>query len=295
MPCYQPKDARLVLSNAKHDLGKHPPERLNCGRCHGCKREKARQWTIRLRHEHALHEKAEAITLTYNDNHLPDGNQLVKKHFQTFLKRLRFQSGSSFRYFMCGEYGETSTKRPHYHCVFFGLDFADRYEWMHTGKSIQYRSPFLETLWRHGFATTGEVDRNTLSYISGYVQKKIYGAEFQAEYFDRVVPSTGEITQEARLPPYSQMSLRPGIARDWIEKYHREVYPSDFIVLDGHRFKPPGYYDRWLSEHDPELWDQVRSTRAEASAERPKESLKRLRQKGQAVQSKQARFEERTL
>lgn len=39
------------------------------------------------------------------------------------------------------------------------------------------------------------------------------------------------------------MSLKPGIARGWFDKYWRDVYPHDRVVVRGKESKPPRYYD----------------------------------------------------
>ena len=62
------------------------------------------------------------VTLTYADDQLPDGNSLCPEDVTKFLKRLRKRIDPvKIRYFLCGEYGEGSTSRPHYHLILFGL------------------------------------------------------------------------------------------------------------------------------------------------------------------------------
>ena len=59
------------------------------------------------------------ITLTYNNENLPPGDELCKRDLQLFIKRLR-KVNPGIRYFAIGEYGEEG-KRPHYHAVIFNL------------------------------------------------------------------------------------------------------------------------------------------------------------------------------
>lgn len=40
------------------------------------------------------------------------------------------------------------------------------------------------------------------------------------------------------------MSLKPGIAKDFLLKFHSDIYPNDFVVLRGKQMRPPKYYDR---------------------------------------------------
>lgn len=92
MPCYHPIDAwhsakgvSFVPTIDAKDI------RLPCGRCIGCRLERSRQWALRLTHEKRFHAESAFITLTYDENHLPEGGSLDLKHFQNFMKRLRFE------------------------------------------------------------------------------------------------------------------------------------------------------------------------------------------------------------
>ena len=66
-------------------------------------------------HEASMHMFNSFVTLTYDDDHLPEYNSLNYKHFQDFMKRLR-KSHNGVRFYMCGEYGEDFS-RPHYHAL----------------------------------------------------------------------------------------------------------------------------------------------------------------------------------
>ncbi|UDN67885.1 replication initiator protein [robinz microvirus RP_171] len=59
------------------------------------------------------------FTLTYDNEHLPSGEELSKRDIQLFIKRLR-KRNQGIRYFAIGEYG-TEFGRPHYHAVIFNL------------------------------------------------------------------------------------------------------------------------------------------------------------------------------
>ena len=55
------------------------------------------------------------ITLTYDDQNLPNDNQLYYADVSDFLKRLRRRHKENLRFFVSGEYGQKGTQRPHYH------------------------------------------------------------------------------------------------------------------------------------------------------------------------------------
>lgn len=285
----------------------NPPEYVNCGKCHGCKREKARQWTIRMRHEALDYDddQVEAITLTYADSHLPEASSLRYEDVQRWLEKMRYRFGP-FRYFLCGEYGETRTKRPHYHVITYGLRVPDRYPWLRASRSVQCRSDTLEATWDKGFILCDETgaDRHAIAYAAGYVNKKVYGEDFTAEYDMWVDERTGEILQEPRVPPFTRMSLRPGIGGNYIARHWREVYATDTVALDGREYKPPFYYDKWMAtDHDSKcgsycpdhmaVWHDITRKRWEEREGITHDSAKRRRQKGEAVKLRKAQFEQR--
>lgn len=189
-------------------------------------------------HEAQLHDKNTFITLTYADNNLPPGNSLHHRDWQLFAKRLRKTLGH-FRYYMCGEYGETFT-RPHYHACLFGIDFPDKQQIRRLDSGCKlYESKILTDLWQKGFASLGSVTFESAAYVARYVTKKITGqpAHQHYTYIDR----HGEIHQ--RKPEYGQMSRRPGLAAAWLDQYVNDIYPADRIRTRNHPHKPPRYYD----------------------------------------------------
>lgn len=179
-----------------------------------------------------MHELNVFITLTYSDEFLPPDGSLVKRHFQTFMKRLRKLHGHrKVRYFHCGEYGD-QTNRPHYHAILFGIDFADKR--LHS-KNAQgnplYVSDTLDKLWGLGNCWLGAVTFESAAYVARYCLKKVNGDLAESHY-------------EGREPEYATMSRRPGIGAGWYEAFKDDVYPSDFVVLRGHKVSPPKYYDK---------------------------------------------------
>lgn len=60
-----------------------------CGQCGGCRLERARQWAIRCMHEAKFHQVNSFITLTYDDEHLPEDGSLKLRDWQQFADKLR--------------------------------------------------------------------------------------------------------------------------------------------------------------------------------------------------------------
>lgn len=129
------------------------------------------------------HAKCAFVTLTYNEENLPNGETLKPKDLQDFLKRLRKAlDPQRIRYFGCGEYGEISN-RPHYHLAIFGVGPED--------------AESIDQAWGRGYSLTGDLTHDSAQYIAGYVAKKMTSPDD---------PRLG-----GRYPEFARMSLKPGI------------------------------------------------------------------------------------
>lgn len=234
-----------VVFDSKRGYGDRPLE-LPCGQCVDCRVEKSRQWALRCVHESQLHERNCFITLTYGPDTVPRDGGLVVKDWQDFAKRLRKAMGP-FRFFHCGEYGDTN-KRPHYHAVVFGIDFSeDRVLLKDTAAGRLYMSPLLERTWGKGHCSVGDLTYESAAYVARYCVGKVTGEKAEREY-SRVDCDTGECWQVR--PPYTTMSRRPGIGARWFERFASDVFPSDEVVHKGRRFRPPRFYLEKLSERE---------------------------------------------
>lgn len=245
------------------------PFTVACGQCIGCRLERSRQWSVRLVNEAQLHELKCFVTLTYDDEHLPEGQTLVKQHFQHFMMRLRKHHatnnpGAKIRYFHCGEYGET-TNRPHYHAILFGVDFTDKKPHSKNAQGDQlYISELLTKIWGFGNTLIGSVTPETCAYTARYLLKKVTGKN-SADHYRYVLPSTGEIIQ--RQPEYITMSLKPGIGSEWYAKFKSDVFPSDTVVQKGKAQLPPRYYTRKLETEDPETHKKIQLQRSKRAVQ----------------------------
>lgn len=225
------------------------PVPIPCGQCIGCRLERSRQWAVRLMHEASMHDANCFVTLTYDEEHVPDDGSLVKGDFQRFMKRLRRSvEPRKVRFFHCGEYGEVS-RRPHYHALLFGFDFPDKRGWSVRNGLPVWRSADLERLWPLGLSELGSITFESAAYVARYVVKKVTGRAAESWYGGR----------EAE---YATMSRRPGIGRAWLEKYKCEVYPADGVVMRGRLMKPPRAYDVVMKEESPAVMAGVAESRA---------------------------------
>lgn len=242
MACYHPMTAWRAPPGVETDHGRvisFKPVKgfmeinLPCGQCIGCRLERSRQWALRCVHEASLHEDNCFITLTYDDNHLPENGSLNLEDMQKFLKRLRERVAPlKLRFFQCGEYGSLLS-RPHHHACIFGYDFPDKELFFRSSQGINvYRSPFLESLWPFGYSSIGDLTFESAAYTARYILKKITGDDADTYY-------------QGRKPEYVTMSRRPGIAADWAKKYFNDIYPKDFVTIKGGlKCRPAKFYDR---------------------------------------------------
>ena len=245
MSCYKPVAAfrsREPNSEGKYPVFWHRPTvdykcvQIPCGKCDGCKLDKARDWAMRCVHEASLYDDNCFITLTFDDKYLRADKSLHKPDFQKFMKRLRKRVGK-VRFYHCGEYGD-KLERPHHHACLFGYNFPDKVLWTIRDNVKLYRSEILSELWPFGYSTIGDVTFESAAYVARYCMKKINGDKADAYYAGRV-------------PEYTTMSRRPGIGLDWLKKFHADVYPDDKVVVRGDVLcKPPKYYDDKYSEID---------------------------------------------
>ena len=139
---------------------------IPCGKCDSCIEQRTKSWAIRCVLEASQYENNCFLTLTYNSKCLPKGG-LCKKDVQSFIKRLRNKYGSGIRYFGCGEYGE-HYDRPHYHAILFNFwptDAEPVYRDVVTD-CVYYKSKELQSLWKFGFVSIGDVSYNSCAYVA---------------------------------------------------------------------------------------------------------------------------------
>lgn len=162
---------------------------VGCGQCIPCRINRRRVWASRQVLESRCHDANTFLTLTYDEENMPEDGSLDPLHLRYFFDRLRKRLGySSFRYLAVGEYGD-QTWRPHYHVNLFGIgpELAEVYQ---------------ET-WARGFTYAGDFNWNTATYVSGYVVKKM------------TKPDDWRL--DGRYPEFARMSRDPGLGAPAID------------------------------------------------------------------------------
>lgn len=244
MVCYHPvtgyrSPSGQIVASRKAGYSDREVTRA-CGGCVGCRLEYSRRWAVRIAHEASLYDSNVFLTLTYRDEDLPENASLRVRDWQLFMKRLKKRSGGrSIRFFHCGEYGET-THRPHYHAILFNYDFNDRkfLKQTETGHTID-TSADLDEIWKLGDCYIGSVTFESAAYCARYVMKKLTGQR-KSEY-------------GSREPEYATQSRNPGVGKPWLEKWKTDVFPNDFVVINGQKQRVPAYYDDMVSSQEAKL------------------------------------------
>lgn len=206
----------------------HPQSAFGCGQCLPCRLNKRREWTHRIVLEQKAHQDNAFITLTYDDENLPDGATLVPEHVKDWLKRLRRRVyPHRLRYFYVGEYGDKS-ERPHYHVALFGYPHCIKSRNL-PKCAPQCNCVICETIsstWQMGRVDVGTLTRDSAQYIAAYTVKKMTN------------PNNEKVKQwlNGRHPEFARMSLKPGIgalAIDSLAEALETEHGCDFLHESG--------------------------------------------------------------
>lgn len=236
-----------------------PGQEFGCGQCLPCRINRRRVWTARLVLEGLSYGSSSAfLTLTYRNEFLPVGGNLVPGDLEEFRYKLRYVIGP-FRYYFVGEYGE-KRKRPHYHCLIFGWFPTDCY----VDEFRRLRSRCIDSVWSKGVHDVGELTSDSAGYCAGYVVKK---------WTKKEVSSLA-----GRVPEFGRMSRKPGLGVPglspivaWLYSAEGAAYvqrthdvPSS-VRIGGKIFPLGRYLVAWLRrELGIESQDSLRSLRSEA-------------------------------
>lgn len=211
-----------------------------CGNCLGCRIDKLILWQGRCTSEY-IKSRSAFVTLTYDDNHLFYKDNAVfpsldKKAFTSFVdglrhyvKRIGVPDGCSkdFKYLGVGEYGD-SFNRPHYHVLFFGLDFHDC-------------SKYFSKVWQNGFVKTLPLLSGGVRYVLDYMFKNLSG-DLAIENYD----------SKGLERPFFSVSSKFGY--DYFFAHRDEICKYGYIFSGSRRIPVPVYYkNMFMSFSDSEV------------------------------------------
>lgn len=207
-----------------------------CGKCPACIKRRVRGWMFRLRKEQEVSISSSFITLTYDDEHLPYSDnglmtldsrehqlfmKKLRKHLNTYRLKYRLNKDIVLKYYAVGEYGD-NTYRPHFHYILFNL--PDK---LITDESI------IESIWGKGRVQVAVCNDETIAYVTGYVNKKIYAEK-----------KVGIDSLDDREQERSFMSK--GLGKNFLTKritaYYQKLLSPYMIEEDGLKTSMPRYY-----------------------------------------------------
>ena len=213
---------------------------VGCGRCFECRRQKRREWQVRLSEDIKKNNNALFVTFSFSEKSLDELEKLIKwdKSYyircneiatlavRRFLERWRKKFKKSVRHWLVTELGQRNTERVHIH----GLLFTDE-----SKETIEER-------WSYGNVWVGEyVNERTINYIVKYLSKS-------DGIHKNYVP---------------KMFVTPGIGSGYIDSVNakRNVFLDDktnetYVNRKGFKFGLPVYYRNKLYNDDEreKLW-----------------------------------------
>lgn len=143
--------------------GRFPPRvEVPCGKCSLCLSRRRSEWAFRCMVETQQADSAYFITLTYNEDNVPE--ICDKKEIQKFFKRFRKRLGSSnIRYLLVPDYGG-KFGRPHYHFLLWNYPHSRERLITDLKKSWTFCEDYM---FDYG-DTVGDVEEASINYVCGY-------------------------------------------------------------------------------------------------------------------------------
>lgn len=251
------KELEMIILN--QGLKNYNYEIIPCGKCIGCRLDYSRTWANRGYLESKMWQNNYFVTITYNEENLPENKSLVPEHLTNFIKKLRRNGDyngwqhTGIRYIAAGEYGD-KLERPHYHLILFNCNLPTEsfYEPHIIKKETFWRNNIIEECWKYGYSSVSNVSWNNIAYVARYITKKQYGEKSKEHYGDRQ-------------PEFFRASRKPGIGMTWLEEHMEEVYATDEIIVQNRKGsikqKPPRAFDKKLKEINEKEYEKIRAKR----------------------------------
>lgn len=219
----QCKDERLLIVPFK------------CGKCYNCRKQKAREWRIRLSEE-LRSNYAYFVTVTFEAKYIKElelktglklkGNEntIAKKALRLFLERVRKDTGKSMKHWFVTELGDDND-RIHLHGIIFG----------------QKSAALLRKHWKYGITFVGSyVSERSINYITKYMLK----VDTKHPYYTQIVLASKGIGS----------SYFNRDANAWQKRHVKEICVPTYKFRNGTQVAMPKYYkDKVFTEKEREI------------------------------------------
>lgn len=206
-----------------------------CGCCIECRKEKQREWRVRLEEEIRSNfgyfttltispENIKEIELITGLKWKENPNEIATKALRLFLERVRKDTGKSIRHWCVTELGEKND-RIHLHGIFFGQKAAE----------------LIRKHWKYGFV-----------FIGGYCNSR--SINYMTKYMLKV---------DIKHPKFKQIVLAsPGIGAGymdrldylWQKQNYKNINVATYTLRNGTKMAMPKYYkNKIFTEEEREV------------------------------------------
>lgn len=264
---------------------------IGCGKCIECKKQKAREWQVRLLEDVRHNKNGKFITLTFSNESIKEINEIITKKIgyqlkgyeldneiatiaiRRFLERWRKENKKSLRHWLITELGHQGTENIHMHGIIW------------TDKDVRE----IAKKWKYGYVWVGEknngkiknyVNEKTVNYITKYVSKM----DFQhKEYNPKILTSAGIGRGYMERTDWERNKYKEGETKETYKtrtghEITMPIYLRNKIYTDEEKEK------LWIEKLDKEVrWVTGRKIDVSKGDEEYWEAIKEARQKNERM------------
>lgn len=208
-----------------------------CGCCIECRKEKQREWRVRLEEElrsnfgyfttltispEGIKEIEEKSSLKWEEN----PNEIATKGLRLFLERVRKETGKSIKHWCVTELGEKKD-RIHLHGIFFGQKSAE----------------LIRKHWKYGFVFIGGYcNSRSINYMTKYMLK----VDIKHPLFKQIVLASAGIGA----------GYMDRLDYLWQKQNYKNINVATYTFRNGTKMAMPKYYkDKIFTEKEREkMW-----------------------------------------
>lgn len=214
---------------------------VGCGQCMECKKQKAREWQVRLQEDIRHYKNGKFITLTFSNESITElskervlkdlesyelDNGIAKLATRRFLERWRKKYKKSVRHWLVTELGHQGTENIHLHGIIWTDETKDE----------------IEKHWQYGMIWAGTfVNEKTINYIIKYIHK----TDEQHKYYKSKVLTTAGIGAGYLTRQDSKLN-----------RYNGDKTNEAYTTRSGHKLSLPIYWRNkiYKEEEREKLW-----------------------------------------
>lgn len=233
---------------------RHKEIPIGCRNCIECRKQKAREWQVRLSEEIKENKNGKFITLTFNNEQYTklyneiknlDGynrdNAIAKIAIRRFLERHRKETKKSIRHWLVTELGHKGTENIHIHGIIW------------TDKTLTE----IETIWQYGYMWKGKEIINTKNKIKTEIQN--YVNQTTIGYITKYITKIDVQHKHYK----AKIFTSPGIGKNYINTntakqntFNNENTKEYYKTSTGHKITLPTYYRKkiYTEEQREKLW-----------------------------------------